>query len=101
MKVFVGGLPLDMDDQEFKEIFADYGTVNSATIIQDRETGKSRGFGFVEYLEQSAAENAIAKLNGGELEGRKLTVSVAADRKPGENRGPRHFRGSDRKPTRN
>jgi cold-inducible RNA-binding protein len=101
MKVFVGGLPLHMDDQEFKEIFADYGAVNSATIIQDRETGKSRGFGFVEYLEPSAAENAIAKLNGGELDGRKLTVSAAVDRKRGENRGARHFGGSDRKPTRN
>jgi RNA recognition motif-containing protein len=101
MKIFVGGLPFDMDDQEFKEIFEDYGTVSSAKVIQDRETGKSRGFGFVEYLEKSSAENAIAKLNGGELEGRKLTVNLAADRKPRENNGGRHFRGGDRDNRRN
>lgn len=92
MKVFVGGLPFDMDDQEFKEIFEEYGTVSSAQIINDRETGKSRGFGFVEYLEKASAENAIAKLNGGELEGRKLTVNPATDRRPQRNNRERPFR---------
>ncbi|HLY70306.1 MAG TPA: RNA-binding protein [Puia sp.] len=95
MKIFVGGLPFDMDDQEFKEIFEDYGTVSSAKVIQDRDTGKSRGFGFVEYIEKSSAENAIARLNGGELEGRKLTVNVAAERKPKENNGGRNFRNDE------
>jgi cold-inducible RNA-binding protein len=101
MKVFVGGLPFDMDDQEFKEIFEDYGAVSSATVIQDRETGQSRGFGFVEYLEKSAAENVIARLNGGEIEGRKLTVNFAADRKPRQRDDEKNFRGGERNHNRN
>jgi len=101
MKVFVGGLPFDMDDREFKEIFEDYGAVSSARVIQDRETGRSRGFGFVEYLEQSAAENVIARLNGGELEGRKLTVNVASDHKPGVNSGGKNFRKAESDNNRN
>jgi cold-inducible RNA-binding protein len=90
MKLFVAGIPFDMDDQELKEIFSDYGTVDSAKVITDRETGKSRGFGFVE-LEDEAAKNAIAKLDGGELAGRKLTVKKAEDKKPGGGGGG--FRG--------
>jgi RNA recognition motif-containing protein len=77
MKVFVGGLPLDMDDQEFKEIFEDYGSVNSAQIVMDRFNGTSRGFGFVDFLEKSSAENVISRLDGGELDGRRLTVRPA------------------------
>ena len=83
MKLFVAGLPFDCDDQELKEIFEAYGTVNSAKVILDRETGKSRGFGFVEFADKVSAESAIAKLDGGELAGKRLSVKVAEDRKPG------------------
>jgi RNA recognition motif-containing protein len=82
MKLFVAGLPFDCDDQELKEIFEAYGTVDSAKVILDRETGKSRGFGFVEFADKAAAEAAISKLNGGELAGRTLVVKPAEDRKP-------------------
>jgi RNA recognition motif-containing protein len=81
MNLFVAGLPFDMDDHELREIFEDYGKVSSAKIILDKETGKSRGFGFVDMAEREAAENVIKKLNGGELEGKKLTVQIAEDRK--------------------
>lgn len=80
-----------MDDQEFKEIFEDYGTVNSAQIIMDRFNGSSRGFGFVDFLEKSSADNVISRLDGGELDGRKLTVRPAErSRSHAGNRGGTH-----------
>jgi RNA recognition motif-containing protein len=97
MKVFVGGLPFDMDDQELKEIFEDYGTVSSAKIIQDRDTGRSRGFGFVDFLEKSAAENVIRRLDGGELEGRKLSVRPAEESKRTPERNRNNFHGQERR----
>jgi RNA recognition motif-containing protein len=97
MKLFVAGLPFDMDDQELQEIFEEYGAVNSAKIILDRETHKSRGFGFVEMAQKADAETAMAKLDGGELSGRKLTVKPAEDKKPGGGGGGgQNFRGNDR-----
>ncbi|HEY4289820.1 MAG TPA: RNA-binding protein [Puia sp.] len=86
MKLFVAGLPFDVNDQELKEMFEAYGTVDSAKVITDRETGKSRGFGFVEFPTDAEAEAAIKALNGGSLEGRELTVKVAEDR-PGNGGG--------------
>jgi RNA recognition motif-containing protein len=83
MKLFVAGLPFDVDDQELREMFEAYGTVDSAKVITDRETGKSRGFGFVEFPTDAEAEAAIKALNGGSLEGRELTVKVAEDRPKG------------------
>lgn len=64
-------------------MFEAYGTVDSAKVITDRETGKSRGFGFVEFPTDAEAEAAIKALNGGSLEGRELTVKVAEDRPKG------------------
>ncbi len=95
MNLFVAGLPFDMDDQELKEIFEAYGAVSSAKVILDRETRKSRGFGFVEMPETTEAENAIKKLDGASLENKTLAVKVAEERKPnsggfrsgGNNRG--------------
>ncbi|HTQ29504.1 MAG TPA: RNA-binding protein [Puia sp.] len=80
--LFVAGIPYDMDDEELKQIFEDYGVVNSARVIMDKETGKSRGFGFVEMSAEAEADEAISRLNGGELAGRTLTVKVAEDKKP-------------------
>jgi RNA recognition motif-containing protein len=82
MNIFVAGLPFDMDDQELKEIFEAYGAVSSARVIMDRETQKSRGFGFVEMGDDTEAKTAIQRLDGGQLEGRSLSVKIAEDRKP-------------------
>lgn len=83
MKLFVAGLPFDVDDQELKEMFEPYGSVTSAKVIHDRETGKSRGFGFVEFSDKTQAEAAIKALDGGSLEGRQLTVKEAEDKPKG------------------
>jgi RNA recognition motif-containing protein len=80
MKLFVAGLPSDLDDQELQEIFEAYGTVGSAKVITDRETRKSRGFGFVEFPTDAEAEAAMKALHGGSLEGRELTVKLAEDK---------------------
>ena len=91
MKLFVAGLPFDVDDQELQEIFEAYGTVGSAKVITDRETGKSRGFGFVEFPTDTEAQAAITALNGATLEGRELAVKVAEDKPKGSGGGG--FRG--------
>ncbi len=83
MKIFVAGLPFAVSDQELQEIFEPYGTVGSAKVILDRETHKSRGFGFVEFASNEEAEKAIKALDGTSLEGRTLTVKVAEDKNPG------------------
>jgi RNA recognition motif-containing protein len=76
-KLFVGNLPYTTNDDQLREHFAQWGEVASATVIMDRATGRSKGFGFVEYNEDSAADEAIAKSDGAELDGRRLTVSEA------------------------
>lgn len=83
-KLYVGGLPYSISDGQLSDLFAPHGTVESARVITDRMTGRSRGFGFVEMSNQSEAESAIDKLNGSQLEGRSLTVNEA---KPKESRG--------------
>ncbi len=83
MKIYVGGLPYQTQDDQLQQIFSSYGEVSSAKIIMDRETGRSKGFGFVEMSDDAAAQKAIAELNEAELGGRTLTVNVA---KPMEQR---------------
>mgnify|MGYP001187693156 CR=1 FL=1 len=80
MNVFVAGLPFDMDDLELRAIFEDYGTVATATIVFDRATGHSRGFGFVEFVRDEDAQAAIQALDRATLEGRTMTVKVAESR---------------------
>src|SRR5215212_8534505 len=80
MKLFVAGLPFDVDDQELHEIFSDHGTVASAKVITDRDTGKSRGFGFVEFSDDAQAQAAIKAIDGASLSGRTLTVKIAEDK---------------------
>ena len=82
-KLYVGGLPYEVTDDRLQELFSAHGTVESASVITDRETGRSRGFGFVEMSSQEEAQQAIDKLNGTDLEGRSLTVNEA---KPKEQR---------------
>ena len=83
-KLFVGNLSWNVTDAQLNELFAPHGEVLSAQVIQDRATGRSKGFGFVEFSSQEAAEAAIAAINGKEIDGRRLNVNVA---KPREDRG--------------
>ena len=82
MTIFVSGLPYDLDDAELLEIFEKFGTVTSAKVGIDRETGKSRGFGFVEMSSDSEAQAAITALNGSDMGGRTLTVNEARPQEP-------------------
>ena len=82
-KLYVGGLPYEVTEDRLEEIFSPHGTVESARVITDRMTGRSRGFGFVEMSSQEEAQQAIDKLNGTDLDGRSLTVNEA---KPKEQR---------------
>ena len=83
-KIYVGNLSFNTSNNDLMDMFAEFGTVVSGNVIEDRETGRSRGFGFVEMSSQSEGEAAIAALNGKEIDGRSLTVNEA---KPREDRG--------------
>ncbi|HAU38191.1 MAG TPA: RNA-binding protein, partial [Phycisphaerales bacterium] len=78
--IYVGNLSFDTSTQDLQELFGQYGEVVSANIITDRETGRSRGFGFVEMADNAAADAAINALNGKEFSGRNLTVNEAKPR---------------------
>jgi len=80
-KLFVGSLPWTVSDEELKTAFEAHGQVVSAKVIADRETGKSRGFGFVEMEDETGASNAIQALNGSEIDGRSIVVSEAKPKK--------------------
>jgi len=80
MNIFVAGLPYDLDDAELEEIFEKFGKVNSAKVAMDRETGKSRGFGFVEMPVEEEAKDAIESLNNISLGKKPLIVKAAEDR---------------------
>jgi cold-inducible RNA-binding protein len=81
-KIYVGNLNFNVSDQDLKELFTAYGEVNSASVIMDRDTGRSRGFGFVEMESDNDAMSAIQALNGKEVEGRTLNVNEARPREP-------------------
>ncbi|MBU0614081.1 RNA-binding protein [Patescibacteria group bacterium] len=76
-KIFVGGLPWAVDNDKLREIFSAYGEIKDAHVATDKFTGKSRGFGFVEFNTNEEAQAAIDALNETELEGRTITVNVA------------------------
>ena len=79
-KLFVGSLPWAVDDAKLAEIFAQAGNVVSAQVVKDRDTGRSRGFGFVEMSTDEEAQNAVNNLNGTDIEGRKIVVNIARPR---------------------
>jgi RNA recognition motif-containing protein len=81
-KLYVGGLPYKTTNDELKTLFSAAGTVTSATIIMDKMTGRSKGFGFVEMEDDSEAESAISMFNGKDYEGRNLTVNEARPMEP-------------------
>ena len=92
-KLFVGNLPFSADDVSLQQIFAQAGTVESAKVIMDRDTGRSKGFGFVEMASDAEAADAIAKFNGADYEGRAMSVSEARPMAPRESRGGGGFGG--------
>jgi len=81
-KIYVGNLSFNMSDQDLNALFAEHGAVTSANIVTDRETGRSRGFGFVEMEDDSAAAKAIGAINGRDVDGRSLNVNEARPREP-------------------
>lgn len=87
MKLYVGNLSFQTSSEELQELFGQVGSVESATVIEDRETGRSRGFGFVEMTNKEEAETAITQFNGKEFNGRNLTVNEAKAREDRGNRG--------------
>ena len=76
-KVYVGNLPYTVDGAKLKEIFSEFGEVSEATVITDKYSGRSKGFGFVTFSDEGAAKQAISEMNEKEMEGRKLKVSEA------------------------
>lgn len=79
-KLFVGSLPWAVDDQQLKDLFAEFGEVTYAKVIIDRDTNRSKGFGFVEFADGDAAKAAVDKLNNSELNGRPIVVNEARPR---------------------
>ena len=86
-KLYVGNLSYDVDSSTLEQLFSQHGTVQSAEVIQDRDTGRSKGFGFVEMSSDEEAQAAIAALSGQEHEGRALTVNEARPKEGGGGRG--------------
>ncbi len=89
MKLYVGNLSYNAGENDLRELFSAYGTVDSVAVITDRDTGRSKGFGFVEFGNDAEAQAAIAGLNGKEVSGRALTVSPARPKSEGGGGGGR------------
>ena len=94
VKLFIGGLSFSTSNEGLREAFAAAGTVESASVVTDRETGRSRGFGFVEMATPEEAEQAISRLNGTNLDGRTILVEKA--KSPGSGGGDRRGAGGGR-----
>jgi RNA recognition motif-containing protein len=84
MNIYVGNLPYRSGEEDVKEVFEQYGEVSSVKIILDRETGRSKGFGFIE-MDDASGQKAIDELNGKEIDGRELRVNEARERAPRRN----------------
>lgn len=81
-KLYVGNMPFSITQERLKEMFAVFGEVTEVTVIMDRRSGRSKGFGFVTFSDDAAADKAIADMNGKDIEGRPLTVSEARPMTP-------------------
>ncbi len=82
MNIYVGNLPFTAGEGELRSLFAEFGSVDTASVVIDRDTGRSRGFGFVEVPDSDAGAKAIERLDGHDWYGRRLTVNEARPRKP-------------------
>ena len=93
MNIYVSNLSFNVADEDLRDFFAEYGEITSAKIIMDRATGRSRGFGFVEMPNDEEAKKAIQELDGGVVEGRTISVTVAKPReeRPSNNNNRRSF----------
>ena len=91
MKLYVGNLAFETSGENLQQLFAEAGTVESATVVEDRDTGRSRGFGFVEMSSKEEGAAAIAQFNGKEVNGRALNVNEAKPREP-RNGGRSNYR---------
>ena len=94
MRLYVGGLPYQTTEQDLFDLFGQAGQVTEATVITDRDTGRSKGFGFVEMSDQQAARTAIEQLNGTHLGDRTITVNEARER---QSTGSRGYQGRERR----
>lgn len=81
-KLFVGNLPFSMNQDDLSQLFAEYGEVVDAKLVLDRETSRSRGFGFVEFADEDSANKAVDAMNGQEIDGRQIVVNVARPPRP-------------------
>ena len=95
-KLFVGGFPYSIDNQKLNDLFSQFGAVLSAIVITDKFTGQSKGFGFVEMADDTAASEAIKNLDGSDLDGRRLGVSVARPREERSSSGGNRSGGYNR-----
>lgn len=86
MNIFIAGLSFAVTDADLSDLFQEYGDISSAKVITDRQTGRSKGYGFVEMPDDAAANKAIAELNEAEFDGRKIAVSEAKPREPRQER---------------
>jgi RNA recognition motif-containing protein len=101
MNIFVAQLNFKIQSESLREIFEEYGTVSSAKVINDKATGRSKGFGFVEMADDNEALRAIEELNGAEVEGKTIVVKKANPRpEGGERSGGRDFRSGGGRPQR-
>lgn len=96
MKVYVGNLPFSVDDEKLKDLFSAYGEVEEASVIKDKFSGRSKGFGFVTFKEDENAKAAISAMNEKDVEGRNLKVNEAKPLDPDAPRPPRRNFGGDR-----
>jgi RNA recognition motif-containing protein len=97
MRLYVGGLPYQTNEQDLIDLFSQFGQVISATVITDRDTGRSKGFGFVELGSDDEAHAAIDRLNGSTMGNRTITVNEARERQASQNRGGGYRGGGDRR----
>jgi len=93
MKVYVGNLPYSIDEEKLKELFSSYGEVGEVTVIKDKFSGRSKGFGFVTLEDDEAAKKAIEEMNDKDIEGRKLKVNEAKPMDPDRPRRPQRSGG--------
>jgi RNA recognition motif-containing protein len=96
MKLYVGNLPYSTSEEDLRNLFSQYGNVESVAVITDRDTGRSKGFGFVEFGDDTEARNAISALSGQEYGGRALTVNEARPKTGGGGGGGRGGYGGGR-----
>ncbi len=80
MNIFIAGLSYSINDADLKDLFSEYGEISSSKVIMDRQTGRSKGYGFVEMDDEESAKKAISELNGAEYDGRTISVSEARPR---------------------